>query len=80
MRTDRNVMVNFKLGEHMRKIDFFIFQSVTQATKKKKTLNTRKRSRAYDLDVTSQADTQPASYTRLVGAKATKLGSSEAHW
>ena len=43
-------------------------------------MNTPERSRAYDLDVTSQADTQPASYTRLVGAEATKLGSSEAHW
>lgn len=34
MRTDRNVMMNFKGGEHMRNNAFF-FQSVTQATKKK---------------------------------------------
>ena len=59
------------------KKDLFFFQSVTQATKKKN-LSTSERRRAYDLDVTC-SDALAVSYTRHMGAKATKRGSSDKH-
>ena len=64
----------------MRKIDFFSFSVSDTGDYEKQTWSTPERSRAYYLDVTSRADSQPASYTRLVGRKVIKLGSSEAHW
>ena len=58
----------------MRKM---IFQSVIQMAQKKNPGNPNM-SRTYDL-LASSPDTLPLSYRRLVGAKATKLGSCDKH-
>ena len=75
MRNDRNVMANLKPGEHKGRS--FFFQSVTQATKKKNFEYFRK-APTLDLDVTI-SDAIPVSYTKHMGAKATKQGSSGKH-
>ena len=68
MCNDREMMVNVKPGEYTRKM-FFFLQSVTQAAWKKKNPSTPNRSQTCDL----------LSYRRLVGAKATKVGSCDKH-
>jgi len=67
MRNNRNLMVNFKPGENMRKMNL---QSVTKAARKKNKSVPNKSRNLYDLLVTSP-DALPLSYKRLMGAPAT---------
>ena len=68
MGNDRGMMVNVKPGEYTRKTSFFFTVSDTGGWEEKN-LSTPNRSQNCDL----------LSYRRLVGAKATKLGSRDKH-
>ena len=68
-------MVDFEPGEYMRNM---IFQSVTQAARKKKIRVLPIDGQTYDILVTSP-DALPLSYRGHVGAKVTKLGPCGKH-